>query len=115
MDWTDIILLPQGHPQGAVAMTAAILIRLVLITAYGWFVLAGFRTNWKWGIGNLLLPPIALAFFYLCPERGRRPGILLLIGMLGFMLTMVVFKQQKLEPRDPPNTHSPSAQGVGGR
>lgn len=96
--WIDLLFFPVGHPQGGLAVAAALLVRLVLITAYGWFVVAGFKTDWKWGIGNLLFPPIALAYFYLHPERGRRPGILFLVGMLAFMLTMMLFKQGKLEP-----------------
>ena len=98
MRWIDILLFPVGHPQGIVAITAALLVRLIMISAYAWFVIVGFKTDWRWGIANLLFPPAALAYFYLYPERGRRPGILFLAGMVAFMLTMVLFKQKRLEP-----------------
>lgn len=102
MRWIDLLLFPIGHPQGGVEITVALLVRVILIVAYGWFVVAGFKTDWRWGIGNLLFPPAALAYFYLYPERGRWPGILFLIGMLVFMLTMVVFKQRMpAQPQEP--------------
>ena len=111
MRWIDLLLFPVGHPQGGVAVLAALLVRMVLITAYGWFVVAGFKTDWRWGLANLLFPPAALAYFYLHPERGHRPGILFLIGMLTFVLTMVVFRQEKFEqptsPYSEPAARSP--------
>ena len=103
MRWIDLLLFPVGHPQGGLAVAAALLVRLVLITAYGGFVVAGFKTDWRWGLVNLLFPPGALAYFYLHPERGRRPGILFLVGMLAFMLTMILFRQGKLERPSSPS------------
>ena len=99
MRWIDLLTFPVGHPQGGLAVAVALLVRLVLVAAYGWFVVAGLRTDWKWGIGNLLFPPAALAFFYLYPDRGRRPGVLFVTGMIAFMLSVVVFKQERLEPQ----------------
>ena len=45
MRWIDLLLFPVGHPQGGLAVAAALLVRLVLITAYGGFVVAGRRIS----------------------------------------------------------------------
>lgn len=57
--------------------------------AYIWFVIAGFRTHWQWGLGILLFPLLALGFFYCHPERGKKPGYLWLSGIILFMFVMV--------------------------
>ena len=97
MTWMDWFLFPVGHFTGSAAEVAALLVRIVWVASYVWFVIAGFKTDWKWGTGNLLFPFVALAYFYLYPERGRRPGLLWVAGTLMFILTMVLFKQKGLE------------------
>ena len=91
MTWTDYLLVPAGHPTG-IALYAALLVRGIWVASYVWFAVAGFKTDWKWGIGNVLFPFLAIAFFYAHPERGRRPGCLWLTGTVLFMLTLFVFR-----------------------
>ncbi|MBI3985874.1 MAG: hypothetical protein HY343_03065 [Lentisphaerae bacterium] len=95
--WSDLLLIPVGHPEGSIAVGVALLVRVVLVASYVWFVVAGFKTDWKWGVGNLLFPPAALAYFYLHPERGHRPGFLWLAGAMMFMISIMVFRQGKLK------------------
>lgn len=90
-------MLPAGHPQGGLAIAASLLVRVLLISASGWFVVAGLRIDWEWGVGNLCFPPAALAFFYFYPNRAGRPGALFAAGMIAFMVSMAAFRQGNLE------------------
>jgi hypothetical protein len=90
--WSDYILVPVGDP-GTFELSIAILVRMIWLAAYIWFVVEGFKADWKWGAGNLLCPVVALGFFYCYRERGRRPGLLWLAGTVLFILTMFIFRK----------------------
>jgi len=61
---------------------AIVLIAGLVVAAIGflWLVAVGFRTRIAWGVGLLLLPPLALAFIPRNFRRAFAPTFLLLVG-----------------------------------
>jgi hypothetical protein len=92
MNWLDYLLPPSGYADGGLFLFIFITIRLMLLVSYVWFVAAGAQINWKWGVGNFLFPPVALAFYYLYPKKARWPGMLFFIGLIAYMAAIVIFQ-----------------------
>ncbi len=71
---------------------AGLLIAGGILTALGWvwLVVRAFRTAILWGLGVLVMPPLAVMFLVRRPERAAAPvgtvllGLMLTCGVLGF-------------------------------
>ena len=59
----------------------------LVLVSWLWFVVSGFRAHWVWGLSILLLPVISLAFLFVYPQKGIRP---LLIWVFGIMILLTI-------------------------
>jgi hypothetical protein len=54
----------------------------ITVLAWIWLLMRAFRQSFWWGLGSLLVPPVALAFALCHPQKGVGPLVLLILGGL---------------------------------
>jgi hypothetical protein len=55
---------------------------VLLVIGWIWLLVRAFRVHWYWGVGLLLVPPLALLFIPIHFRQVRPPIVLLLLGLI---------------------------------
>ena len=63
---------------------------IAMLISWIWVVVIAFRESIGWGIGSLLLNPIALIYALMNRDRCKRPLLLFSAGFLLYAILMIV-------------------------
>ncbi len=84
--WSRVVAAVQSETTHQWMESRALYLQLggvaVAVMAWLWLIVRGFRQQWKWGLGNLVLPPTGLVFAARHPRKGTMPLLLAVLGIL---------------------------------
>jgi hypothetical protein len=82
-------MIPFGTIRIDAALVSFLVVKILLLVAYLWFVIVGFRTRIIWGLLNLLLPVAALFFTIFHFQKAKKPAIVYVSGLVLLVLTLI--------------------------